>query len=120
MTQQFPGKVEILSATAKVSISLEGDAAERSTPNGPAITLDGGRARLVAGGDGKTGLTILRNDVAKDTVSIGGESGDLFLSNKDGSRTVAVRAVDGSFAGIRAGGSGQTGLMLQQSRVTMS
>ncbi len=62
------------------------------------------------GGTGRFGLLTLRNSKGKDTVNLGnGETGDLYLRNKDGNFTVALRAVENDTAGIWVGGSGQNG-----------
>jgi hypothetical protein len=67
-------------------------------------------AGIWVGGKKQKGLLILRNGSDKDTVSIGGgETGDIYLRNKSGEFTVAIRAVEGDTAGIWIGGKGQDG-----------
>jgi hypothetical protein len=65
---------------------------------------------LWMGGQKRFGLITLRNSTGKDTVNLGnGETGDLYLRNKNGDFTVALRAVENDTAGIWVGGSGQQG-----------
>ena len=47
-----------------------------------------------------------------DTVSLGGQTGDLYLRNTTGQFTVAIRAVENDVAGIWVGGKKQKGLLI--------
>jgi hypothetical protein len=67
---------------------------------------------LWMGGSGQFGLLTLRNSTGKDTVNLGnGETGDLYMRDKDGNWTVAVRAVENNYCGMWMGGTGRFGLL---------
>jgi len=77
------------------------------------IFLDGGKADLFLGGANQDGTVVIRNSAGKDTVTLGnGETGDLYLRNKNGDFTVALRAVESGFAGMWIGGHSQYGLVV--------
>ena len=67
---------------------------------------------LWMGGSGQFGLLTLRNGTGKDTVNLGNsETGDLYMRDKDGNWTVALRAVENNYCGMWMGGTGRFGLI---------
>jgi hypothetical protein len=76
------------------------------------ILLQADSADVVVGGAATNGKLELRNTTDKISVSLGdGETGDLYLRDKNGNFTVALRAVENGYAGMWVGGQGRYGLV---------
>ena len=111
------GKLELRNTADKVSVSLGGgDTGDLYLRNKTGVftvalrSVEGEAAGIWVGGSGQKGLLTLRNAAGKDTVNLGGgDTGDLYLRNKDGAFTVALRAVENEVAGMWIGGNGQEG-----------
>jgi hypothetical protein len=80
--------------------------------------VEGGAAGAWIGGNDQTGWVTVRNKATKDTVSLGGETGDLYLRKADGQFTIALRAVEGGVAGTWIGGFDQEGQIVVRNKQT--
>jgi hypothetical protein len=113
------GKLELRNTTDKIAVSLgggdTGDLYLRNKTGDFTVALravESNYAGLWVGGQGQFGLVTLRNSAGKDTVNLGnGETGDLYLRNKNGDFILALRAVENNYAGMWVGGHGQFGLV---------
>ncbi|MFC7739169.1 hypothetical protein ACFQX4_26135, partial [Roseomonas sp. GCM10028921] len=116
MAPQFTDKVGVLNGAGKETATLgggeTGDLYLRNKDGSFTIALravENNVAGMWIGGQGQTGFATLRSGAGKDTATLGGETGDLYLRNKDGNFTIALRAVENNVAGMWIGGQGQTG-----------
>src|SRR6478672_3129105 len=85
------------------------DSADETTER---ILLQADSGDVIVGGAGTNGNLELHNTTDKVSVSLGnGETGDLYLRDKNGNFTVALRAVESGYAGMWVGGQGLYGLV---------
>lgn len=115
MGQQITGKVEVLTGTGKITITLDGDSGDIQAggngQDGDLVLADSGGVRRVHI-DGQTGLVALRNANGEDILTIG-SSGNINIRRKTGSDVPKeVFVFDANGAVLSIGGSGAYGNLL--------